>query len=178
VIVPSTPWRLELDLAGLFDAGATPFVSGGGELYAFLTPPGFVPIGIHGWIVPFSRAQYAAHDYVDQLTSWVGLSICPLAARDERFSIAACAGLDVGGIFVIGQSRSARPPEDNRITGGLDVSVRGRVRVIGPLWIVLSAALIVPFRGEHFVDDANTPYYAPEPLALIVTLGPSFAFDL
>lgn len=178
VPVPSQPWRLELDLGGLFEAAATPFVSGGGELYVFLTPPDFVPIGIHGWIVPFSRADYAASDHVDQLTSWVGLSICPLALRDRTLSFAACAGLDVGGVFVLGQSRAASPAERDRVTGGLDVSVRGRVRLVGPLWVVLSAALLVPFRGERFVDDVGTPYYAPEPVALVVTLGPSFAFDL
>ncbi len=177
VPVRSAPWRLELDLGGLFDAGATPFVSGGGELYVFLTAPGFVPIGIHGWIVPFSRAEYGMGSHVDQLTSWVGVSICPLAGHDATFAVAACAGLDVGGVFVIDQSSGALLSERERITGGLDVSVRGRVRVIGPLSIVLSAALLVPFRNEGFLDGTRS-YYVPEPVALIVTLGPSFAFDL
>lgn len=176
VEVRSPPWRLELDLGGLFDAGATPFVSGGGELYLFLTPPGFVPIGLHGWTVPFSRADYGMGDHVDQLTSWAGLSICPLAAHYETWSASACAGLDVGGVFVVGQSGAAAT-EHERITGGLDVSARARVHVVGPLWVVLSAAMLVPFRGDVFYAGA-TPYYHPEPIALIVTLGPSFAFDL
>jgi hypothetical protein len=183
VEVRSPPWRLELDLGGLFDLGATPFASGGGELYVFLTPPGFVPIGIHGWIVPFSRADYVdgrASQHVDQLTTWAGLSICPLAEHDETWSIAGCAGLDIGGIFVVGQSGAMMLGEHERITGGLDVSLRGRVHVIGPLWITLSAALIVPFRNQGFTSTSVviTTYYQPEPVALIVTLGPSFAFDL
>lgn len=178
VPVRGPAWRLELDLGALFDLGASPFVSGGGELFVWLTPPGFVPIGLHGWIVPFSRADYGSMgDHVDQLTSWAGLSVCPLAAHDERFAIAACAGLDVGGVFVLGQSAATPVDEHERITGGLDVSARGRVRVVGPLWIALSAALLVPFRGESFFVG-GVPYYRPEPVALIVTLGPSFAFDL
>ena len=182
VEVRSPPWRLELDLGGLFDLGATPFASGGGELFVFLTPPGFVPIGLHGWIVPFSRADYVeggASQHVDQLTAWAGLSICPLAEHDETWSIAGCAGLDIGGIFVVGQSGAMTLGEHERITGGLDVSLRGRVRLVGPLWVVLSAALIVPFRNQGFtVSPGPTTYYQPEPVALIVTLGPSFAFDL
>jgi hypothetical protein len=178
VEVRSPPWRLELDLGAVLAVGATPFVSGGGELYVFLTPPGFVPIGLHGWIVPFSRADFGAGLFVDQLTSWVGLSICPAAAHDETFSIAACAGLDVGAVFVVGSERTVVPTDTNRITGGLDLSVRGRVHLIGPLWLTLSAALLVPFRNQSFNYAMTIPYYAPEPVALIVTLGPSFAFDL
>jgi hypothetical protein len=177
VEVRSPPWRLELDLGGLFDVGATPFVSGGGELYVFLTPPGFVPIGLHGWVVPFSRAELGVN-HVDQLTAWAGLSICPAAAHDETFSIAACAGLDIGSAFVLGGATVATT-ESERITGGLDLSVRGRVHVIGPLWVTLSAALIVPFRTQSFTYGPRMdPYWTPEPVALIVTLGPSFAFDL
>ena len=177
VPVPAPPWRLELDLGGLFEVGATPFVSGGGELYVWLTAPGFVPVGLHGWIVPFSRAAYGAGAFVDQLTSWAGISVCPLAGHDEAFSLAACAGLDAGFVFVIGQSPGAVPTERERITGGLDVSLRGRVHVIGPLWAVLSAALLVPFRGEAYLDG-TTRYARPDPVALVVTLGPSFAFEL
>jgi len=92
------------------------------------------------------------------------------------FSLAACVGLDVGGIFVIGATSGALT-EHERITGGLDVSIRGRLHVVGPLWATLSAALLVPFRNEGFYD-ATTAYYRPEAVALIVTLGPSFAFDL
>ena len=180
VEVRSPPWRLELDLGGLFDLGATPFASGGGELYVFLTPPGFVPIGLHGWIVPFSRADYVesgAPQHVDQLTTWAGLSVCPLAGHDETWSIAGCAGLDIGAVFVIGQSGAMVLGEHERVTGGLDFSLRARVHLIGPLWLTLSAALIVPFRNQGFVS-MSTAYYQPEPVALIVTLGPSFAFDL
>lgn len=177
VEVPGPRWRLELDLGGLLSVGATPFVSGGGELYVFLTPPGFVPIGLHGWVVPFSRAERPMGAYVDQLTSWAGLSICPIAGHDETFSLSACVGLDVGGVFVVGQSQIT-PTERERITGGLDVSARGRVHLIGPLWAVLSLALLVPFRGDGFYGSDGARYDTPEPVALIVTLGPSFAFDL
>ncbi|MFO0686296.1 MAG: hypothetical protein U0234_29810 [Sandaracinus sp.] len=176
VEVPGPRWRLEIDLGAVLSLGATAFVSGGGELYVFLTPPGFVPIGLHGWVVPFSRAERPMGAYVDQLTSWAGLSICPIAGRDDTFSLAACAGLDVGGVFVLGQSQIT-PTERERITGGLDVSVRGRVRLIGPLWAVLSLALLVPFRQEGFFGTDGARYYGPEPVALIVTLGPSFAFE-
>lgn len=175
VVVRGPAWRLELDLGALFDLGATPFASGGGELFAWLTPPGFVPIGLHGWIVPFSRAEYGTGTHVDQLTSWAGISICPLAGHDGTLSFAICGGLDVGGVFVLGGT--TRVPEQERITGGLDVSARGRVHLIGPLWITLSAALLVPFRNEGFLDGGRS-YYVPEPVALIVTLGPSFAFEL
>jgi hypothetical protein len=174
VEVRSPPWRLVLDLGGLFDAGATPFVSGGGELYLFLAPPGFVPIGLHGWIVPFSRADYGMGAHVDQLTSWAGVSICPLDVHDDTLDLTACAGLDVGGIFVL----SGAVTEHERITGGLDLSVRGRVHLVGPLWATLSAALLVPFRNETFFDAAAIAYDRPEPVALVVTLGPSFAFEL
>ncbi len=176
VEVPGPRWRLEIDLGAVLALGATPFVSGGGELYVLLTPPGFVPIGLHGWIVPFSRAERPMGAYVDQLTSWAGLSICPIAGHDETFSLAACAGLDVGGVFVLGQAQIT-PTERERITGGLDVSVRGRVRLVGPLWAVLSLALLVPFRQEGFFGADGTRYYGPEPVALVVTLGPSFAFE-
>ena len=82
----------------------------------------------------------------------------------------------MGGVFVLGPS-DAGVTEHERITGGLDVSARGRAHIVGPLWVVLSAAMLVPFRGEPFKVGA-TPYYQPEPIALIVTVGPSFAFDL
>ena len=69
--------------------------------------------------------------------------------------------------------------EHERITGGLDLSFRARVHAIGPLWFVLSVAMLVNFRTDPFLR--GTPpihYYAPEQVALVVTLGPSLAFDL
>ena len=39
------------------------------------------------------------------------------------------------------------------------------------------AALLVPFRGEPFTSG-GVPYYRPEPVALVISLGPSLDFAL
>jgi hypothetical protein len=179
VLVPAPPWRLDVDLGGVLVLGLTPFVTGGGHASFFLTPPGFVPIGLHGVIAPFSRAELGGGANIDQLAFWAGVTICPLAVREDRFSFAACAGVDVGAVIVIGGSAGAAPLEHERFTVGADVSVRAGVHLVGPLALVLSAALVVPFRTEGWQRGAPaTTYYVPEPVGLVVSLGPSFGFEL
>ncbi len=179
VLVPAPPWRLDVDLTAALVVGLSPFVTVGGHASIFLTPPGFVPIGIHGAIAPWSRADLASGAFIDQLTFWAGVTICPLALRDDRFSFRACGGGDVGAVLVVGESAGEDPIERERFTVGLDVSARAGVQLVGPLALVLSAALVVPFRTEGWQRSSPpSTYYVPEPVGLVVSLGPSFELDL
>lgn len=177
VLVPAPRWRLDIDLGGVLVVGLTPFVAPGGSASFFLTPPGFVPIGLHGVLAPWSRAELGGGAFIDQLAFWAGITICPLAVREDRFSFAACGGVDVGAAIVVGQS-GATALERERFTVGLDVSARAAVRLVGPLALVLAAALVVPFRTEGWQHTPSTTYYVPEPVGLVVSLGPSLDLEL
>jgi hypothetical protein len=177
VLVQAPRWRLDVDLGAVLSLGLTPFVAPGGHASFFLTPPGFVPFGVHGVIVPWSRAELGGA-FIDHLAFWAGVAICPLAIREGRFRFAACGGVDVGGVFVVGQSAGTNAIERERFTVAADVSIRAGVHLVGPLVLVLSAALVVPFRTEGWRREPLTTYYVPEPVGLVVSLGPSLDFEL
>ncbi len=58
------------------------------------------------------------------------------------------------------------------------IALAAGVHVIGPLAIVLSAALVVPFRTEGWQRAPTTTYWIPEPVGLVVSVGPSLSFEL
>lgn len=169
---PANPWRFEITSSLLGALGLSPTATLGGALTLALTPPGFVPIFVHGALAPWSRAEPTMSQPVDVLQTYVGLGICPLAFRETApVSLFACAGVDVGALVALSARETLTEPE--RITVQADVSFGLHVGIAGPLYAALAAALLVPFRGEPLFlrGPPARAWFDPEPVAGVLTLG-------
>ncbi len=175
---PSRHWHLELapSIAGAF--GLSPFAAPGGALTIGLVAPGFVPVLVHGAIFPWARAQPENAPPLDVLQGYAGIAICPLALRTDRFSFATCAGVDVGALVLLSGRDLVTEPE--RITVQGDLAVHFHVAIVGPLFFHADASLLVPFRPEPFYlrGPPTRPWFIPDPVAAVVTLGVGVDLDL
>ena len=183
IIEPPPParapeWRLEVDLSAGLALGLAPFVSASGALALVVEPPGFVPLIAHGALVPWSRAELSGASG-DVLLVYAGLAICPLSLADSDRRLRACIGLDAGGTFVVA-TRALDPRERERVTGYLDARVTGVQRIAGPVSVVLSLVLLVPFRQERWSGaSAGTElaWWSHEPVAGTLELGVAISTD-
>jgi hypothetical protein len=171
------PWRMEITLGPIVALGLGPSVAPGGTAAFFLTPPGFVPIVIAGSLFPWSRAERAGGVWIDHLIALAGVGLCPLALRDDRAAFLACARIDVGAMAVVGRSGALALAEHERVLAQLDVSARAHVRIVGPLMFHVGLALLIPFRGEPYLEG-GVAYHRPEPIAGALDLGIGLDLDL
>lgn len=169
---PRDRWRFEITALAAGTLGLSPTAAAGGALTLALSPPGFVPVYIHGVLAPFSRAEPAGSAPVDVLQSYVGLGLCPLALRETApVTLLACAGIDVGALVTLSARETLTEPE--RITVQADVSFGAHVTIVGPLYFAADVALLVPFRGDPYLlrGPPERPWYDPEPVAGVLRIG-------
>jgi hypothetical protein len=182
VVTPApiaNPHRITVDLGAGASLGVGPFVAPSGHLRVLFVPSGFVPFGIVGSLVPWSRAQ-VADAFVDFLNVLGGVTICPLFFRDDTASLELCGGVDVGGALAIAHAPSLALRERERLLVQLDIHAAGRITLI-PHWLILhaNASLYVPFRAEAWrLSGSDAAYYQPEPVAAMFGLGLSLDLPL
>lgn len=173
------PHRMTIDLGAGASLAVGPFVAPSGHLRVLFAPSGFVPFGVVGSLVPWSRAEVAGA-FVDFLHVLAGVTICPLFFHDEVGSLELCGGVDLGGALAIAHTPSLSLRETERLLVQLDVNLVGRITLI-PQWLVLhaNASLYVPFRGEAWrLSGSDAAYFQPEPVAAMLGFGMSLDLPL
>lgn len=169
VVVPAPRPRWHFETEGSLGAalGLLPDLSVGGLGALVVEPPGFVPILLEGAIF-LGRSEEA-----DLLQAHGGVALCPLARRGPRLGLAVCAGIDAGGLFA--SARRDGVPDRDRLVAQARASIRGHLRLIGPLALGAGLHFVVPFRHDDLTAGGRT-LFAPDPVAGILTLGLGLVF--
>ncbi len=169
VVVPAPRPRWHFETEGSLGAalGLLPDLSVGGLGALVVEPPGFIPILLEGAIF------LGRSDEADLLQAHGGVALCPLARRGRRVGLAVCAGIDAGGLFA--SARGDGVPDRERLVAQARASVRGHLRVVGPLALGAGLHLVVPFRHDDLTAEGRT-FFSPDPVAGILTLGLGLVF--
>jgi hypothetical protein len=169
---PRPRWHFETDASLGAALGLLPGFAAGGLGALVVEPPGFVPIVLEGAIF-LGRSSRA-----DLLQAHGGVALCPLARRGPRLGLAACAGIDAGGLFA--NARDEGVPNGDRLAVQAHASVRAHLRIVGPLALRAGLHLVVPLRHDDLTvtddQDDERVLYAPDPVAGLLTLGLGLVF--
>jgi hypothetical protein len=163
------PWRGDLAAGVAVGFGHLPEVSPGVVIAGSLEPPWlfplegtltfFPPVGVD--LVRGARVELMAFE-------GAGFA-CPIAYREDVWSIRVCGGLQGGFLAVSSTGFDVVPPDENGLRGTLGAGVRGRVdfRIVGPLGVAFAADFMVPFIRDQLVyrkpggAEANVFQVAP-----------------
>ena len=96
---PPPRWGVEVDGALFVGAGLVPGVGVGGLSAVYVTPPGWVPLWVHGALVPYATVEGTVAAQV--LRAEAGLGVCPLDVGPTAVALRGCLGVDAGGGFVV-----------------------------------------------------------------------------
>jgi len=165
-------WRFEVEGALAGGIGVLPGAGAGG-LGAFVArPPRFVPLLLEGVLLPLAPAHTGFGD-VDFLWAHGSALICPLAPEGPRLGLLVCAGFGAGAAVVTDSTPSGLDGERVAVLG--ELSVRGHIRIVGPLGARAGLSLLVPFRHDDFEgtdrDGASRNLGSAAPVGGMLTLG-------
>lgn len=146
------PWRTQLSLGPVISAGALPLPGLGVRVRAVITPPGVFPFELSGEIFAPVRAERDGAG-VEVFFAQARLRACPLAREVGPWGLAACGGLDLGGLrgggFGFAVERSAE-----LFVPAAALAGRVQLRLGSVLRLSLGADLAVPFVRARFLTDA------------------------
>ncbi len=91
------------------------------------------------------------------------IALCPWGAQPgERWDVHACAVFQLGSLRGRGY-QTLNPAEKSIIWSAAGVELEGRVKLVGPLWAGLDAAIVRPFTHESFyLEPADTLFRVPK----------------
>lgn len=172
VPAPRARWHVELESTLGPGLGLLGGVSAAGLAAILIEPPGFVPVVLEG------AAFLGRSDGADLLQVQGGVGLCPLSRQSPRLGLAACAGVDAGGLFA--DARDEGVPNGDRLAVHAHASVHGSLRLVGPLALRAGLHLLVPLRFDDLTvtDERGDEHvlFRPDPLAGLLTLGLGLVF--
>jgi len=109
----------------------------------------------------------------------VALRACPQLAR-ERFWLGGCAGIDLGRTSANGHGLTQNLRK-RALFVGVAASLQMRLRIVGPLWLLMEPGLSIPLLRQRFVtldttDMTTNVLHTPRSVSARGSLGLELSF--